>query len=178
MTVSGGAARQLTVHESADITGGWSPDGRMIVFHSFGSGNWDVWIVPAEGGEVSQFTADAAGGPPRWSPDGEWILFGSDRYGRRALWRAPAGGGGDPEPLNDEGELARWSPDGREIYFHKAGHIWSLSWDDRSERQLTDFDDRVRLERYSLATDGEYLYFSLVDDVGDIWVMDVVTEDP
>lgn len=79
--------------------------------------------------------------------------------------------------MNDEGEVARWSRDGREIYFHKAGHIWSLSWDDRSARQLADLDDSVSLVRFGLATDGEYLYFILVDDVGDIWVMDVVTDE-
>jgi len=178
LPADGGAARQLTVHESVDTVPDWSPDGRLIAFQSYRSGNYDVWVVPAEGGEASQFTVhpdnDSA---PHWSPDGEWIAFSSYRSGRRALWRAPAGGG-EPEPLNEEVNFSwRWSPNGREIYFLKAGNIWSVSLEDGGERQLTDLDDSVRLRRPSLATDGEYLYFSLVDDVGDIWVMDVVTDE-
>ena len=29
----------------------------------------------------------------------------------------------------------------------------------------------------SIATDGRYLYFNWSEDVGDIWVMDVATDD-
>ena len=177
MPVNGGAARQITVHESSDWYPVWSPDGRVIAFDSYRGGNRDVWVVPAKGGEPSQFTVHPDTDTfAHWSPDGKWIVFASDRSGRRALWRAPASGG-EPEPLNDDGNLSRWSPDGREIYFHKGGNIWSLSWDDGSERQLTDLDDSFSLGNESLATDGEYLYFTLVGDIGDIWVMDVVTDE-
>ena len=30
---------------------------------------------------------------------------------------------------------------------------------------------------YALATDGQYLYFTWEEDLGDIWVMDVVTDE-
>ena len=91
-------------------------------------------------------------------------------------WRAPVDGG-KPEPLNDDGNVPQWSPDGREIYFHKGGNIWLLSLEDGGERQLTDLDNSVSIWPFNLATDGEYLYVSLVKDVGDIWVMDVVTDE-
>ncbi|MFQ5639799.1 MAG: hypothetical protein ACE5IR_17600 [bacterium] len=45
-------------------------------------------------------------------------------------------------------------------------------------RQLTDL--RVRngqMGLYSLATDGEYLYFSWEEELGEIWVMDMEQEE-
>ncbi len=56
-----------------------------------------------------------------------------------------------------------------------AGNVWALSLEDRSERQMTGLSGRrVWLYEDSLATDGQYLYFTWLEDVGDIWVMDVV----
>ena len=46
-----------------------------------------------------------------------------------------------------------------------------------SPRVNTDFTGRPgRPGGFALATDGDYLYFTLENDVGDLWVMDVVGE--
>ena len=45
------------------------------------------------------------------------------------------------------------------------------------ERQLTDLTGRHGvLGGNGLTTDGAYLYFVWVDNLGDIWVMDVVSD--
>ena len=45
------------------------------------------------------------------------------------------------------------------------------------EYPVTDLADRYgSLWLFDMATDGEYLFFIWKEDLGDIWVMDVVTE--
>jgi hypothetical protein len=59
----------------------------------------------------------------------------------------------------------------------RTGNIWALSLSDRREFVVTNLSGR----RGSLgfqppAIDQKYLYFPWRDDVGDVWVMDVIDE--
>ncbi len=172
MPVEGGPPRQLT---EDGRQAAWSPDGTEIAFRSRRSGNPDIWVVSADGGEPRQVT-DHPGldQNPEWSPDGKWLVFQSLGRGSR-LWRIPAAGG-EAEPVTEEG-LAYgpyWSPDGKEIYFVRD-NLWAVSFEDGREYPVTDFSGRHgTVYAFSLATDGEYLYFNWQEDLGDIWVMDVV----
>ncbi len=56
-------------------------------------------------------------------------------------------------------------------------NIWAVSLEDGREYPVTDLSGRHgSLYKFSLATDGDYLYFDWEEDLGDIWVMDVVQE--
>ncbi|GMR23093.1 MAG: hypothetical protein BMS9Abin37_1493 [Acidobacteriota bacterium] len=178
MPAGGGAARQLTTHEALDRFPAWSPDGREIAFISKRDGGSGLWVIPAEGGEARSVAPE--GNLPDWSLDTQWLVFAS----RRRVWRVPATGG-DPEPLVDGlsplGESGRWSPDGTHVYFSRSDesgrNFWAVSVADREERQLTAFEGRPgNPPLYAPATDGRYLYFTWEEDIGDIWVMDVVQE--
>ena len=58
----------------------WSPDGQRIAFSWAESGNFDIWTIPATGGEPKQLTSDPQDErSPFWLPDGEKILFSRDR---------------------------------------------------------------------------------------------------
>ena len=76
--------------------------------------------------------------------------------------------------------MPRFAPDGRHLYYNgvdeRAGHI-SLSLDDDSEEPLTNLVGRSGSMGWRLDTDGQYLYFTWQEDLGDIWVMDVVTDE-
>jgi hypothetical protein len=49
---------------------------------------------------------------------------------------------------------------------------------DRTERRLTDLTGRRgAMGLIGLSTDGHYLYFTWQEDLGDIWVMDVVKDE-
>ncbi|MER3403173.1 MAG: hypothetical protein C4337_07775, partial [Armatimonadota bacterium] len=37
----------------------FSPDGRWFAFSSLRNGNWDIFVVPAEGGEVADIYSQA-----------------------------------------------------------------------------------------------------------------------
>ena len=70
-----------------------------------------------------------------------------------------------------------WSPDGARIYVDSDGtKLVEVLLVDRSERVVANFFGREgRIG--DIDTDGRFLYFSWVEEIGDIWVMDVVTEE-
>src|SRR5438093_11980630 len=54
--VAGGAATRLTIHEARDTKPRVSPDGKWIAFSSKRTGNYDVFVMPVDGGEPRQVT--------------------------------------------------------------------------------------------------------------------------
>lgn len=61
-----------------------SPDGAWVVYQSFETGSWNLWIVERETGRKLPLTRDAANEvEPSWSETGQRIFFASDR--RRGL---------------------------------------------------------------------------------------------
>ena len=117
---------------------------------------------------------------PLWSPDGRWLVFLSRRTGGRRLWRVSVEGE-EPELLTETPARnpIRLSPDGNVVYFRRGDNsdVWALSLEDGTEYQVTDLGGRRGSRAHGLATDGRYLYFNWSDNLGDIWVMDVVTDE-
>ena len=70
----------LTIHEAHDKTPLWSPDGKWIAFASDRYGNWDVFLVPAAGGQVKRLTFHSGADTPcSFTPDGKNVLFTATR---------------------------------------------------------------------------------------------------
>ena len=176
----GGPVRQLTTHTGGDFTPTWSPDGERIVYGSRRDGNNDIWVMSATGDDQKPLI-DYAGSDmwPAWSPDGRWIVFFSDRDGAAHIWLVAATGG-DPERLTEqEGNFLRWAQDGKTVYFSgPRGRLeyWAITFEARTERLVADLSGKPGIQG-QYATDGDYLYFTWEERLGDIWVMDVVWDE-
>jgi dipeptidyl aminopeptidase/acylaminoacyl peptidase len=75
------------LEEAAAAHPAWSPVGEQIVYQSPAAGNWDLYLINADGSGQRQLTSDPAiEGLPVWSPDGQWIAYLSDAGGSWGIW--------------------------------------------------------------------------------------------
>lgn len=106
-TISLGDVQVLTTSDR-DTAPAPSPDGQKIAFMSLQEGNWDIYIVNADGSNLLRLTEDPAqDGLPTWSPDGKVIAFTSQRGGAWGIWAMTPSGSGQRLLFEMEG-----SPDG------------------------------------------------------------------
>jgi Tol biopolymer transport system component/serine/threonine protein kinase len=113
----------------------WSPDGSLLAFASNRTGNWEIYVRRAEGGQEVNITNDPAQDyQPAFSPDGNSIAFVSTRSSRTGLikigpyigfeyrtyggdvWVIPALGG-QARRLAADGNFPVWHPGGRKIAY-------------------------------------------------------------
>jgi serine/threonine protein kinase len=91
VTVASGAVREVVDHSA--LQPDWSPNGHRIAFWGASSGeggHYDIFTVPATGGEPVPVTRDAEyDDEPVWSADGRHLYFCSRRGGTENIWRIP-----------------------------------------------------------------------------------------
>ncbi len=74
--------RNLTNNPANDRFARVSPDGKQIAFASDRDGNWEIYVMNADGSNVRRLTNHpATDDAPTWSPDGRQLAFASDRDG-------------------------------------------------------------------------------------------------
>lgn len=118
--VSGGTPRLVTP-KGPSYLHGWSPDMKKLVYCGQRDDEYDIYEIPAEGGEERRLT-DARGldDGPEYSPDGRRIYFNSDRTGLMRIWGMNADGSGQ-RMISQGPESADWfahfSPDGKWIAY-------------------------------------------------------------
>jgi Tol biopolymer transport system component len=119
---------QLTSFGGPDVTSPrWSPDGGRIAFDSNAAGEFDIYVVGANGGKPRRMTTDPANdGNPSWSHDGQRIYFDSARTGKQQVWKMAANGGEPIQVTKDGGFAPLESPDGKFLYYTKALGTTSL----------------------------------------------------
>jgi len=77
---SGGSAIPLTVSDSHEMMPVWSHDGKHIAYSSDRYGNFDVFVIPSQGGIPKRITYHSAPDFPfDFTPDNKKVLFGSSR---------------------------------------------------------------------------------------------------
>jgi Tol biopolymer transport system component len=111
-----GGLVQLTDADGSDLAPAWSPDGRRIAFQSNRDGNWEVYVMNADGRNVRRLTDDdGEDGEPSWSPDGKRIAFVHDGH----LYEIQATGR-RKQSLENEGEWPSWSRNGNALAYDVA----------------------------------------------------------
>jgi hypothetical protein len=123
----------------------WSPDGSKIIFSSNRTGDYDIWVMDADGANQVNLTPempnDQFGG---WSPNGEYILFESViNYSDQSLWLMQANGEGlrrvTLEGQTNIGSVA-WSPDSKWIAYkvnpYENPTLWVFGVDEATPYQV------------------------------------------
>jgi TolB protein len=123
LPLAGGTPRRITA-TGPSYWHGWSPDGSTLAFCGERNGEFDVYTIPAEGGEEKRLTtAPGLDDGPDFSPDGAFIYFNSVRSGLMQIWRMKPDGSGQEQITSDDNNnwFAHPSPDGKWLVFLTYG---------------------------------------------------------
>lgn len=97
----------------------WTPDLR-IVYSSNAGGQYDLWIVKADGSAAHRLT-ESTGQSNRYpavSPDGRYIVFSSDRSGQSNIWRVDSDGSNPVQLTYGNNEYhSSFSHDGQWVFY-------------------------------------------------------------
>ena len=186
----GGVAVPLTISEAYEYQPVWSHDGRWIAFASDRYGNFDVFIMPATGGEarrLTYFSGDEV--PSSFTADDKQVLFSAHRQDlvtdgqfpsgvMPELYEAPVGGGRIGQVLPVPALEATVSGAGDKIiYVDQKGYesdwrkhhtssiardIWVYDLPTGKYRQLTTFKGEDRNPVFS-GNGQDYYYLSEQD---------------
>jgi Tol biopolymer transport system component len=125
LPATGGEPRRIT-EKTPSYFHGWSPDGATLAYCAPRDGVFNIYAIPAGGGQETRLTFGA--GPddgPDYSRDGKWIYFNSHRTGSGSIWRIPVTGENSSEGIGAEqitnDDYEDWfphpSPDGQWLLF-------------------------------------------------------------
>ena len=168
VSVDKGTARDLTkTSGAAERDPSWSPDGRSIAYFSDATGEYQLYVLPADGSGRPRQVSRLEGGyrfRPVWSPDSRKIAF-HDSRGNIHLHTVESGETKtiDRDPLVSQPQ-ASWSPDSRWLAYARgaAGSprftaIWLYDSDTGRTHQVTSgaYNDSWP----TFDSSGRYLYF-------------------
>lgn len=120
LPIEGGEPKLITPLAPSYLHG-WSPDMKTLAYCAERNGNFDVYIIPADGGEEQRLTtAEGLDDGPEYSPDGKYIWFNSVRSGLMQVWRMKADGSEQTQMTFDENRnvwFPHISPDGKTVVY-------------------------------------------------------------
>lgn len=153
--VEAGLVTAIFNSQGNDATPVWSPDGTQIVFASDKEGNFDVYRLQVDTGQVTNLTLNnpAQDIHPSWSPDGQQIIFSSNRSGSYyQVYRMDLNGENVQQVGVVPGNNAlypRYSPDGLRVAFMRASifvvacdwnwDIWTMKADGGDQQRVTSY---------------------------------------
>nr|WP_321234128.1 PDZ domain-containing protein [uncultured Psychroserpens sp.] len=192
-STNGGTAIRLTSDDGYELNPHFSNDGKWIAFTAQYDGNFDVFVMPSEGGEPKRITYHPSGDMVEgWTPEGD-ILFRSGREGRptqtnKFFTVSPKGG--LPKALDIPraayGEISAdgkhiaytpitsWDPEWRNYRGGQAMPIWIVDLKTKELVTTPQLDKERHL--YPVWLDGVVYYLSERDYTSNIWSFDPKTK--
>src|ERR1035437_2498221 len=118
-----------------------------IAFGSYPAGNWEVYVMNADGSGQTDLTNNPAkeGGVSSWSPDGKKLVFSSNRDNNDEIYVMNSDGSGQTNLTNNSNSdvIPAWSPIGGHIAFESQRdgngyyEIYSMNEDGTDPQRLT-----------------------------------------
>jgi tricorn protease len=117
-----GEAQKLTDLDELKFGYVWSPDSTQIAYTASDNKLRTITVASKQAKEISSSRYGNIG-TPTWSPDGKWLAYAKPDFTRTSdIYIAPATGGEEKrvtfESFSDTG--ARFSPDGKKLYFQRV----------------------------------------------------------
>jgi Tol biopolymer transport system component len=137
------AVQRLTTSDRRQRVGGFSPDGKLMVYveqEQVASG--DIWMLSVDGTGQPQPLVKTRFNErvPLVSPDGRWLAYASDETGRTEVYVQPFPGPGPKQQVSDgrgvdlasplggsdPDRTVRWSSNGRELFYWNGDRLMSV----------------------------------------------------
>jgi Tol biopolymer transport system component/C-terminal processing protease CtpA/Prc len=196
VSAAGGNAIPLTLSESYEFAPVWSHDGKSVAFASDRYGNFDVFLMPAQGGESKRLTYHSAREvPSSFTADDTAILFSGARQDVASnaqypiglmteLYSVPVSGGRVSMIMTTPALDAVVNAAGDKLIYHdikgyesdwRKHHtsavtrdIWSYDLRSKAYTQLSTFNGEDRNPVFG-ATDNEFYYLSEQSGSFNVW---------
>jgi len=147
----GGTAFRLTAMDGTETDPSVSPDGNWLAFSSNQYGNYDVYLMPLNGGEIKQLTFhESDDRVASWNWDSKTINFASNRYNRTTNYTISTKGETAKRTFNHYFNTIHnvvQHPKTKDIYFNES---WESSSYANRKRYKGDYNPDIK--SYNTAT--------------------------
>ena len=144
----------LTKHDAGDQRPRWSPDGTKILFESNRDGDWEIFVMDADGENLKQLTDnDETDRNAEWSKSS--IVFESKRDGNWEIYGMELDGNNQTNLTNDPGKDANplLSPNGQKVLFEsrrdKNTELYLMDADGGAVKNLTNNPEKDFFGRWN-----------------------------
>jgi len=176
---------KITDNEWNDEFPIWSPDGTRIAFTANPKGNYDIFIMEADGSNIRAVTSSPKDETePSWYPDGKKLTFTEE--GKKLLRSHPKIFVIDLNTGNQKRLLPEYSkahgissvsPTGQIVTFTARPGLggWDVAVADLADKEIKFLAEGGKSCRARFSPDGKKLAYvsSKADGKGDIWIMDI-----
>jgi Tol biopolymer transport system component len=127
-----GQPERLLATDGPTTPTSFARDSSVLLFYQGRSHPIGIWVLPLPGAGGAEQKAHLLFQPlpsvnnirPQLSPDGKWVAYDSTESGVPQIYVRPYPGPGEKIPISTEGgHSARWSRDGRELFYRNGDRL-------------------------------------------------------
>lgn len=164
-----------------------SPDGKTIAFAWDVTGESELWVMPATGGQPRQVTFKTGVFSPRWTPDGSALFYSADRDGNEqpGYFTITPDGSTETEVLpaarGDFRIFGDFAADGSFVYASTARGtgVFDIYRGTMSGESELIVESELGLAARSISPDGKYALVTetVGEDADNLYLLDLATKE-